>query len=267
MLHYFLRVFSSALIKYKPVPATCKAQGLFRTEQGSWESTAPVLRQENQQDSIFLLLKGKRGRGGEKETDSYKTISLFPVKLDFLDVQMSIKGNLKRGNAFLSVTNPWRPGLRGFLVEKLWRVIWSWLVMKEEKISESCWEILLVYGYVVRWAQFTGMRIPEPSFWNGYYRTCSSKYHHVNPDLSSSFPGGSHKCFSSSRYFGRQFRDRGKKRVSWRCRSHWGWLLLYPIRIGSPLFISASDCLFSHCFFCRVPEMTNSNWTDSVTWN
>lgn len=31
---------------------------------------------------------------------------LFPVKLDYLDVQMSIKGILKRGNALLTATNP-----------------------------------------------------------------------------------------------------------------------------------------------------------------
>lgn len=61
--------------------------------------------------------------------------------------------------------------------------------MKEEKITQSCWEIIIVYGYVVRWTQFTGMRATGSDFWNGHYRICSSKDLHVNPDLSSSFPG------------------------------------------------------------------------------
>lgn len=59
---------------------------------------------QNQQDSVFPLLKGKRGR--REERDSHRNIFPFPVKLDFLDVQMRIKGNLKRGNPFPTATNP-----------------------------------------------------------------------------------------------------------------------------------------------------------------
>jgi len=58
---------------------------------------------------------------------------LVPVKLDYLDVQISIKGNLKRANAFLTATNPSRPGLHGFLVGKLQRVICSLLGNERRK--------------------------------------------------------------------------------------------------------------------------------------
>lgn len=34
-----------------------------------------------------------------------KNIFVFPVKLDYFGVQMSITGNLKRGNAFLVATD------------------------------------------------------------------------------------------------------------------------------------------------------------------
>lgn len=86
MLHYFLSGFSSAPIKYKPVPDTCKAQAVFRTERGP--SSQAV---QNQQDLAFALLKAERGRGEAKERDSYKNIFPFPLKLNSLDVQMRRK--------------------------------------------------------------------------------------------------------------------------------------------------------------------------------
>lgn len=59
-------------------------------------------RMKTWQDSAFLLLAGRgsieRGGGGK---GLLKNILVFPAKLDYLGVQMSLTGNLKRGNAFL----------------------------------------------------------------------------------------------------------------------------------------------------------------------
>lgn len=117
----------------------------------------------------------------------------------------------------------------------------------------------MVHGYAAPWALFTGMGTTEASFWNGYYRTCSSKYHHVNPDLSSSLPGGTTNAFHPAGIWEDSL-GTGVEKESAEDAGATG----AGAKTGSSLFTPAPGSLFSHCLFCCVPGMANSDWTDSV---
>lgn len=55
------------------------------------ENSAISEASRTEQDSVFPPLKGKSRRGEVKGRDLQKNILLFPVKLDYLHVQMSVK--------------------------------------------------------------------------------------------------------------------------------------------------------------------------------